>query len=93
MRGSFGVGGERWSGDGGEDGEGGSECRGAREGSGLALKPEISAGRQRKTPSVQKATARVMSCLYQFITSTLEQDVKQVIHLLTVLLLREKNMF
>lgn len=46
MRGSFGVGGERWRGDGGEDGEGGSECRGAREGSGLALKPGISEGAQ-----------------------------------------------
>lgn len=48
MRGSFGVGGERWSGDGGEDGEGGSEWRGAREGSGLALNPGISEGGQRE---------------------------------------------
>lgn len=28
-----------------------------------------------------------------FITSALEQDVEQVVHLLTVLLLREKKMF
>lgn len=48
MRGSFGVGRERWRGDGGEDGEGGSEWRGAREGSGLALKPGISERTERE---------------------------------------------
>lgn len=100
MRGSVGVGGERWRGDGGEDGEGGSEWSGAREGSGLALKPGISEGRWREKNIIINTgddTRDVFLSLMfatEFITSTLEQDVKQVVHLLAVhaiLLLTEKN--
>lgn len=51
-RGSFGaVGGARWRGEEGEDGEGGSEWSGAREGSGLTLKPGISEGKKEEVVS------------------------------------------
>lgn len=64
MRGSFGVGGERWSGDGGEDGEGGSEWRGASEGSGWALKPGISEKRKNERKNVISTgdNSLTMSC-------------------------------
>ncbi len=62
MRGSVGVGGERWRGDGGEVGEGGSEWRGARDGSGLALKPGISEGGQREKNVIDTEDDRLVTC-------------------------------